>query len=425
MIRPGERVLCALSGGADSVSLLLCLKELGIPVCACHLNHCLRGAQADADEAFCRALCEREGIPFRAERRDAAAAARQSGQSVETAARELRYRFFAECAAEMSADKIATAHTADDNLETILFRLIRGTGTAGLAGIPPVRGKIVRPLFRVERCEVERYLTARGQCWCTDATNEEDGCTRNRIRHQVIPALRTIAPDAARHATEAAILLRQDEEALCLLAEQSPDRAALRWLKEQPEGVRSRAIRAVLRGAGVPEGETGTVHIRAVKALCEGRGHSVSLPGGFRAQRRDGHLVVCAVPQRAAPVELVPEKPTVFGEYTVYLTKNSETIRDFCHTIAVSCAIIAMSPLTLRSWDSGDRMVLPGARGPRTLKRLYQERRIPPDERDGLPVLCGAGEILAAAGIGVSQSVAPTEEAETLWLRIEKERTMI
>lgn len=420
MVEPGERVLCALSGGADSVSLLLCLKELGVDVCACHLNHELRGADADADESFCRMLCQRENIPFVSQRRDAAREAQRTGQSVETAARELRYRFFAECAQALGADKIATAHTADDNLETMLFRLIRGTGLAGLAGIPPVRGRIIRPLLRVERRDIEAYLAERGQDWCTDATNAEDICTRNRIRHQVMPALREIIPEAAQHAAETAVLLRQDEAALRALAQEMPEDGGLDWLNKQPEAIRSRAIRQRLAAAGVPEGETGIRQVRAVERLCAGRGTSVSLPGGFRAERRDGCLRVAPMAERSAHAELELEKAVQFGSYWVCLTKKPPRNMDLYHTIALSCDIIALAPLTLRCWNSRDRMQLPGARGERTLKRLYQDRAIPTDVRDGLPVLCAGEQILAAAGIGVSQHAAPQGREDTLWLQIQK-----
>lgn len=420
MLEPEDTVLCALSGGADSVSLLLCLAELGVDVCACHLNHGLRGADADEDEAFCRTLCERENVPFVSERCDAAEEAWRTGQSVETAARDLRYRFFVRCAEALGADKIATAHTADDNLETMLFRLIRGTGLAGLAGIPPVRDNIIRPLLHVERRDIEAYLTARGQDWCTDATNNEDICTRNRIRHQVIPALREIVPEAAQHAAETSVLLRQDEDALEQLAGEMPKQNTLRWLNEQPEAVRSRAIRHVLSAAGVPEGETGIRHIRAVERLCTGQGSSVSLPGGRRAERRKGSLVVVPVAKPSETVELGLEKTVQFGSYWVCLTKKPPENMDFPHTIALSCGIIAITPLVLRSWNSRDRMRLPDARGERTLKRLYQDRAISPEVRDTLPVLCGGGRILAAAGIGAAQDAAPQGQEDTLWLLIQK-----
>ena len=190
MLEDGEPVLVALSGGADSVALLRALQALAYPVRAFHLNHCLRGAESDRDEAFCRALCAGLGVPLTVERIDVAAA-RAAGEGIEAAARRIRY---ARLTAAAQGAKIATAHTADDNLETMLFHLVRGTGPKGLAGIPPVRGQVIRPLLGVTRAAVEAYLHALGQDYVTDSTNADDAYTRNRIRHEVVPVLRQINP---------------------------------------------------------------------------------------------------------------------------------------------------------------------------------------------------------------------------------------
>ena len=186
MLAPGERVLVALSGGADSVALLLVLRELGYLVRAFHLNHCLRGAESDRDEEFCRTLCARLGVELAVERVDVAAAAVQQGTGVEETERRVREEWRDEGA---KGEKIATAHTADDNLETVLFHLARGAGAKGLAGIPPVRGQVVRPLLDVGRTQIEAYLAGLGQDYVTDSTNADDAYTRNRIRHTVVPVL--------------------------------------------------------------------------------------------------------------------------------------------------------------------------------------------------------------------------------------------
>ena len=171
MLAPGEPVLAALSGGADSVALLCVLRELGYPVRAFHLNHCLRGAESDRDEAFCRALCARLGVELTVGRVDVAAAAREQGRGVEETARRIRYARLQQAA---QGQKIATAHTADDNLETVLFHLVRGTGPKGLAGIPPVRGQVIRPLLDVGRAQIEAYLAAIGQEYVTDSSNTDE-----------------------------------------------------------------------------------------------------------------------------------------------------------------------------------------------------------------------------------------------------------
>lgn len=401
MIPKGARVLCGLSGGADSVSLLLCLHELGYDVCACHLNHGLRGKQADADEEFCRALCEQRGIPFVSEHCDANASAVRTKQSVETAARELRYDFFHRCAKDFDAQRIATAHTADDNLETMLFHLIRGTGAAGLAGIPPVRGDIIRPLIAVERRLLEDYLTAHGQQWRTDATNLDDSCTRNRIRHHVIPALREIEPQAARHAVQAAELLRQDNACLDELAQTEGAEIDANKLRAMPEALASRAVRSLLVQADVPMGEVGKTHITAVYKLAEKSSGSVSLPGKKCAVRRKDRIYIQQVGADVQQITLVPEYPEQFGAYTVCVTEKISDIHHSFECYPIQYDAIHTGNLYVRRWQSSDRMTLPGARGARSLKRLYAERGIAPEIRDGLPVLCCGDDIVAAAGIGV------------------------
>ena len=190
MFNKGSTVVCGLSGGADSVCLLLCLcrlsDKLGITVEALHVNHCLRGDESDRDQEFCRKLCESENIPFIAVSCDVNTFAKEHSLSTEEAARELRYRAFAE---NSKGKYLATAHNANDNLETAVFNLARGTALKGIAGIPPVRGNIVRPLLTVSRQEIEDYLRSIRQDWVTDSTNLSDDYTRNKIRHQILPVL--------------------------------------------------------------------------------------------------------------------------------------------------------------------------------------------------------------------------------------------
>ncbi|MCD8355199.1 MAG: tRNA lysidine(34) synthetase TilS [Clostridia bacterium] len=403
MIPEGIRVLCGLSGGADSVSLVLCLQELGYDVCACHLHHGLRGAQADADEAFCQRLCENRGIPFRSERCDAKAVAEQKKLSVETAARGLRYDFFARCAKDFHAERIATAHTADDNLETMLFHLIRGTGSAGLAGIPPVRENIIRPLIAVDRRQVEAFLHERRQTWRTDATNMDDSCTRNQIRHHVIPALREIEPAAARHALEAASLLRQDNACLDAMACVHGTQVAVEVLQQLPEALQARMVRQLLEQSGVPMGEISAKHIRAVCALAGKKRGSISLPGRKSAVLRSGRICIETAVSRLPPIRLEPEKPAQFGAYTISITRKISDIHSSFKLYPISYDTINLADLCVRTWQRDDRMTLPGARGARSLKRLYAERGILPDVRDILPVLCCQGDIVAAAGIGTDE----------------------
>ncbi len=294
MLAPGEPVLCALSGGADSVSLLYALRQLGYPVRAYHLNHCLRGAEADRDELFCRELCEKLEIPLIIERLDVRAEAAARGEGIEAAARLVRYE---RLSAVAQGKKIAVAHTADDNLETMLFHLARGTGPKGLSGIPPVRGAVIRPLIEVERAAVERYLAEIGQNFVTDSTNNSGCYTRNRIRHGIVPELRRLNPAVMDAAVRLSRQLRQDEDFLSKQAAEIIEQAAAEngafhaeILRSVHPAVRSRALRQIAERQGMPLRDFSAVHIAALEKLLETDEPSAvcCLPHGYTAWREYG-----------------------------------------------------------------------------------------------------------------------------------------
>ena len=206
MAEKGERLLVGLSGGADSAALLLCLDELGYDVSACHVNHCIRGEEADRDQHFCERLCEGLGIGITVRRVDVPAYCRANPVSEEEGARLLRYNALQ----RISADKICTAHNLDDCLETTLFNLARGSGLKGIASIPPVRGNIIRPLIECSRADIEAYLAERGQDFVTDSTNLLDEYSRNKLRHKVVPVLREINPSLMETFAKTLGFLRED-----------------------------------------------------------------------------------------------------------------------------------------------------------------------------------------------------------------------
>lgn len=201
--------IVALSGGADSVALLLILKNLGMPIHAAHCNFHLRGEESERDEQFCVDLCEREGICLHRIHFDTLTYAEKHKVSIEMAARDLRYRYFTQLARDIEADGICVAHHRDDNVETLLLNLLRGSGVDGLAAIAPKNGNILRPLLCISRQDILGYLAEKGQDYVTDSTNLEDDALRNKIRHHVIPLLETLNPAARENIAQSARYLRQ------------------------------------------------------------------------------------------------------------------------------------------------------------------------------------------------------------------------
>lgn len=282
MLERGETVVTALSGGADSVSLLRALKDiegtLDIRVCACHLNHGLRGEESDADERFCAELCERLGVPLEVRRAEVGNQLRPH-ESVEQAARRIRYEFFGETLGKFGSRVLATAHTASDNTETVLFNLTRGTGISGLCGIPPVRAlgeefRVIRPLLYCTRSEVEEYLAGLGQAFVTDKTNLSDGYSRNRIRLNVVSELEKINPSLQTVISRMTKIVREDDAFLEELSEKAlaEARTGRGWnaaaLSRLPKPVKARAVRRILELGGI---EPSALRINTACGLLERR----------------------------------------------------------------------------------------------------------------------------------------------------------
>ncbi len=259
MLEACRSVTVGLSGGADSCALLGTLyslrEELGIELSACHINHSLRGAESDRDEMFARELCDKLGVPAEVYRIDVRSAVGKH-ESIEQAARRLRYECF-EKARERFGSVIATAHTANDNAETVLMNMIRGTGTKGLAGIPPVRDGMIRPLILCTREQTEDYCRKNGIEYVTDSTNLEDDCTRNRIRHNVLPLLKEFNPSFIAAVSRMTRAVGEDEDFMAQYAAEYAEKARTeggydsRRLKELHPAVRFRIIAAVLKENGI------------------------------------------------------------------------------------------------------------------------------------------------------------------------------
>ena len=429
---PGQTVVCAVSGGADSVAMLhvLCSlqSELGITVSAAHFNHRLRGAESDRDEAFVRKLCADWNVPLTTASGDVAARARETGGSIEEAARDLRYAFFASL-----GQTVATAHTADDNLETMLLNFLRGTGLTGLGGIPPKRDFLVRPILCCTRQEVLAYLEAHQLPHVEDSTNAADDCVRNRLRHNVLPLLKAENPALAETALRSAQLLRQDDTFLDQLAEAALQAAAFGdgcWrcapLIAEPDAVRTRAVRKMLQTICIPK--LSHTHIEAVDRLLftDAPSARVSLPNGWEAQREYDRLRLTCKSGAAtfAPVPLIPGETAVVPELGLKIrcefTKNFAKNRPGAFTFACRCDMIEPARgLLVRPRLPGDNIRLPG--GTKTLKKWFIDRKIPAAQRGLVPVFADDSGVLAVYGLGQSLDRVAAEGSPAILFAIEKE----
>lgn len=419
-----ESLLCAVSGGLDSMCLLhlTCdwVASRGTHVAAAHFNHHLRGKTADRDEAFVAAYCREQGIPFLSGGGDTRALARERHLSLEEAARVLRYAFLERAAREGGFAHILTAHHADDNAETMLLNLCRGTGTAGL-GIPPVRGRICRPFLEISRAELTAYADAHDIPHVEDETNASDDAARNLLRHHVLPVLREINPRAVEHMAKASGFLLEDSAALddwaARIAGQAnagPDgvRIAAELLNGVPGSVRGRTVLSLCEMAGGHRKDLSAAHVSAVLGLLRGEtGKSVSLPEGLRAVAEKNVLSIFRNPRPEGEVPIVLGKTVLFGAWTVSL--SSKPLSGGENFSLAPEALTA--PLCVTAWRPDDRMLLPGSRGERTLKRLCGDAGMPAAQRDILPVLRVGQRAAAVPHVGVDLRLMPRPGGDAVY----------
>lgn len=390
LAEPGDRVICAVSGGADSMALLWSLwmlkEKLGITVEAAHFNHRLRGAESDRDEAFVREFCTFHDIPLHAGGGDVI----PGKKGLEAAARDARYAFL------RSLDGIiATAHTADDNAETILMHLLRGTGLRGLGGITPKAERLIRPMLDITRGEVEEYLAENWISHVEDSSNAADTFLRNRIRHGVMPTLKEENPSIVPNLSALAQRLRQDEDALHTLAEEL-DAGDVEVLKNAHPALRRRALSRLLQTAGLPEPNSS--HIAQAEALVFSQKPSAfaRFPGGVMLRRNYNRLEPAGELPQLEPVTLCPGQ-------SVRLSNGMEVRcqpADDGENTPYSFLVCPRGAVTVRSRLPGDEMTLTG--GSKSLKKIFIDRKIPAFRRPSVPVAADETGVLGVCGIGAN-----------------------
>jgi len=441
MMPSGSVVLCAVSGGADSVYLLHRLWLLrdvwNIRLIAAHYNHQLRGAESDRDEQFVRQFVKKfcgeqrfdSGVTLPAVELivgsgDVRQQAAQRKQGLEETARNMRYAFLEETAQVVGANVIATAHNANDNVETLLLHLLRGTGLHGLAGMAPRRGKVVRPLLTTSRAEIEEYLRLYSLPHVEDSSNSDDAYTRNRVRHQLIPMLEAWSPGFQERLADAFPILRADDNYLDAQALQMVRHARqegedlvidARLLSHAPSALASRCARILLEKMG--NVNCTAAHVNGIVALCRGDNPSaeLALPHGLTAGREYESLRLT----RAPPPLPLTVTPLNFQGLTA--PENSLwgcfCARSVCPSQQVNQVWYlrwdALSPgAVLRPRQTGDRLTLPN-RGTRTLKKHFIDAKIPRIRREQIPVLSDERGVIGVAGFGcdASRLARPGEKA--------------
>jgi len=459
LFRAGDRVGVAVSGGADSVALLRLLldlqSKLGIVVCVVHLNHLLRGRAADADERFVAALAKRHGLEFFVERVNVAARAMREKLNAEDAARRSRYEFFASLVKQGKISLVATAHTADDQAETLLAHILRGSGLAGIGGIHPVSGDVVRPLLGIRRAALRVYLKSVKQTWREDATNRDTTKLRARIRKKLIPLLeKQFQSETVAHLAALADFAREDDafleaaaESQCGLATKRNQTCTIIPARELlgPSSICRRMVRCIVKDRKPHPGELGAKHVESVLDLAASgeNGKSLELPGGLMVRRERDELVFCAVTRPRAKAgsrsKNAPKSHSREFEHAIDFAKGKLVVsvpcleRDFRFTkidwpekseeTSTNGSVLhhgaLCKPLVLRNWRPGDTFQPLGHRKPHKLKRLLNEKRISRWERDGWPVLTSAGVIAWARGFPVGAAFAATAETR-FGVRIEE-----
>ncbi len=446
LFAPGERVCVAVSGGADSTALLCALAaaraEMGLVLSVLHVHHGIRGAEADADAAFVAQLAERLGLPCTIAQGDAPAIAQQEKISLETAARTLRYAEFARVLRAGQADAMATAHTRDDQAETVLMKLLRGAWTEGLSGIHSTlridgAGRVVRPLLAVRRAAIEAYLRALGENWREDASNRDPAHTRNRVRHELLPTLRQYNPAMEEQLARMAVLACDEEAywqaevarlASLLLLPGKPVRGGGRSVATHPEqagwgvevqqmmalprALRRRLLRATAErlGAKLNFQQTETL-LEMVEGGSAAAGRKEQITAELFASRSARELQLERTPEQGAAQDRSPGGEL---EYTLPVPGRVEAVALglVCTATVERGAAFTLPPATVRAWRPGDRVTLEHTRGPKKVKEVLERMRVQGAERARWPVVEWQGKIVWMRGVRVDVGESPQVQIE-------------
>lgn len=427
MLHENDKIVVGLSGGADSCALLHFLvslrKKLNLTVIACHINHQLRGAEADRDENFADEFCKSLDVPLYTLHADVKGEALRQKKSTEQCGRDIRYAFFAETADKFNA-KIATAHTASDNAETVIFNLARGSGAAGLCGIPPVRDNIIRPLIECTRTDIENYCIKNNISYVTDSTNLTDEYTRNKIRLEVIPVLKKINPAFESTVSGMTERMKETVDFIDRCAENALSSALtdkgykISELQKLNKAVLSRAIIMLCQKNSVtPEAK----HIELIRKIVYNSGaveiknnvFAVSSQGFFRIANKTSVSSAQSIQWNGQDFLFINNKKISLSKINRDIFHNRKKFDKFLFNNSVDCDTIPLAAV-FRTRKQGD-IFQPAKRNvTKSVKKLFIEMKIPREERDGIIMLADGSEILWIEGIGVSEKSSVKGNSENI-----------
>ena len=429
MLCGGEAVVVGLSGGADSTALLYALLALrenfSLTLYAAHINHMLRGAEADRDQAFVQSMCDKLHVPCYCTRQDVAAAARENGCSIEAAGHRVRYTYFRDIAAQVGACRIAVAHNQNDVAETMLLHLTRGCSLSGLCGIPPVNGEIIRPLIQSDRTAILAYLAQQRIAYVTDSSNLTDAYPRNRIRHTILPelermnpaAIATLTADAARFSIDNDWIEQQTDIlcSRCLTIEADSAQVDAQQLCQAHPALQYRVLMRAIAAVTGSARDISQSHLDAIRTLS--RTGAQFQTGSLFVRRTPAALVLS---RQKPPVlsycyPLVPDKPCHIAELGQTVTCTACTAMDDAGAMYLDAKKLSGLPLHIRSRHNGDRFRPTGGSGEKKLKAFLIDQKIPVDLRCRIPLLAAGDNIAAVLGIRVSHSFAPDAHTEKFY----------
>lgn len=408
LLNPNELYIVALSGGADSVALLLLLKNAGFNVHAAHCNFRLRGDESDRDEAFCVEFCQRLGVELHRAHFDTREYAELHKVSIEMAARELRYKWFEQLREAIGAAGICVAHHRDDSVETVLLNLVRGTGLRGLTGIQPRNGHILRPLLCVSRAEIEAFLTEKGQKYVTDSTNLKADVQRNIVRLEVLPLLRKLNPAVAENIQRTAEYLSEAQQVLNVAIARFNDSNILNLRDIETYGSSEYLTFEWLKKYGF----IGDQVRQILDADCGGMVHSEQ---GYDVLKDRGRLIVEPTLDPFNPMRIPEEGTYVLGENMRLSVRKKPVYVSKEPNIATLDAAKVRFPLTVRRVEEGDWVQPYGMKGRKLLSDLMTDLKMTVfEKRRQLVVVDSQGVIVWAIGLRIADFVAVSDVTKTV-----------